>query len=702
MNSREIVKRCITFGGPERIGYDFASPQPSDFVASGWGRGRITVYEEEDPEIRRQVPGFPGQLYRDEYGNIWGRLNDRYGGEVVKGVLQDGWDRLDGYRLPDYGSPEDDRQTAALFAANADRYHIAALPGFPFAIMRYMRRMDHFLMDLVLHEQEVLRLNELVVAMLLGLIERYGADGADAVMFCEDWGIQDRLLVSPRTWRKIFKPSFRRLAGRAHDLNLHVIMHSCGFIYPIVEDLIEVGIDVLQLDQPELIGVDRLAAEFGGRIAFYCPVDIQTVMQTGDKALIQAAATRLVARLGAFRGGFIAKDYPHGDALNVQPEWAESARRRLYGARRQTVRDVTRRCLDRLEALVDPDHVARTRTLQRRAFAFEPVDHIPTVIAYPVPEDEWPNPSYQQFYDDREWMLLNELKLVYMGARLQDDRLYGIRANYGTGIVASLFGCPIHTFEDVLPVATAAGDRAVIEALTARGVPDLYTGICGHALRTVTYYREVLADYPRLSRCVTSQMLDIQGTFDNASIIWGSSIFYAMVDEPSAVQSLMRVVSDTLAALVEEHRRLDGGDLHEHSGAWESLGGICLRADSCINLSRRMYERYVKPFDRELLGRYDGWVHFCGKAHQWWNSLLDVPGLRGINPYQGEFYDLGKMYAQCRAHKVAIVQWTVPVAAAERETIRTGFSRILSVQSYDEARRIVDRTRETGWPDGED
>lgn len=334
MNSREIIKRCIEFTGPERIGYEFRAPHPSDFVHGGWGRGSRLVYEEEDPSIRQEVPDFSGQLYRDAYGSIWGRLNDRYDGEVVKGVFQDGWHKLDGYQLPDFVSPELYDGVEAHFAASPDEYRVGYLPGFPFAIMRYMRRMDYFLMDVLVHEQEVLRLNEMVVSMLLGCIDNWARIGADGVMFAEDWGTQDRLLVSPALWRRLFKPSFQVLVERAHARSLHVLMHSCGCIYEIIEDLIEVGIDVLQLDQPELMGVERLSGEFGGRIAFFCPVDIQQVMQTGDKATIQREARRMVERLGCFNGGFIAKDYPQWEAIGVPDEWAQWAREAFMGTGR--------------------------------------------------------------------------------------------------------------------------------------------------------------------------------------------------------------------------------------------------------------------------------------------------------------------------------------------------------------------------------
>jgi len=334
VNSREMIRRCLEFTGPERIGYDFVAPQPSDFVHAGASEGLPDIPEEQDPTIRQEVPDFPGHLHRDPYGNIWGQLTDRYKGEVVKGALQDGWHKLEGYTLPDYASPALFRRAAERFAAEPDKYRLGGLPGFPFAIMRDMRRMDHFLMDVLINEGEVLRLNEQIVAMLIGVMDRYAEIGADGLIFAEDWGTQDRLLVSPTTWRKIFGPSFRLLVEHAHARNLHVLMHSCGDIHEIIEDLVEVGIDALQLDQPALTGVERLAHEFGGRIAFYSPVDIQKVMQTGDKAAIQAEARKMMDLLGGFCGGFIAKDYPQWDAINVREEWAQWARDEFLRCRR--------------------------------------------------------------------------------------------------------------------------------------------------------------------------------------------------------------------------------------------------------------------------------------------------------------------------------------------------------------------------------
>jgi uroporphyrinogen-III decarboxylase len=138
-------------------------------------------------------------------------------------------------------------------------------------------------------------------------------------MFPEDWGTQDRLMIAPALWREVFAPEFRALAGAAHERGLFVIMHSCGKITDIIPDLIDCGIDCLQFDQPRLHGLDALA-RFAGRVSFWCPVDIQTTLQTRDAPRIAAEARELIDKLGRCGGGFIAGYYSSHEAIGLAPD----------------------------------------------------------------------------------------------------------------------------------------------------------------------------------------------------------------------------------------------------------------------------------------------------------------------------------------------------------------------------------------------
>lgn len=318
MTGREIIDRVIHFRNPERIGMSLPDPYPHDLTGAG---------PELPPEKRgvpwHEVGGGRWEMV-DEWGNTWGRLEGITKGEVIRPAIKD-WAELDGIAWPDYGNPEYYRRAREVFANESARYRLGWLPGFPFSVARYMRRMEQFLMDIVAEREQADELLGRVEAILAAMIRRYGELGADAVMFCEDWGCQDRLLIHPDQWRDVFGPGFQRLCSVARDSGLAVFMHSCGYIIDIIEDLIEAGIAALQLDQPELMGIDRLADRFGGRVTFWCPVDIQRTLQSRDEAKIAASAERMIRRFGGRGGGFIAGYYGANEAIGLDPKWQDIA-----------------------------------------------------------------------------------------------------------------------------------------------------------------------------------------------------------------------------------------------------------------------------------------------------------------------------------------------------------------------------------------
>ncbi len=329
MTSREIVRRTVTFNGPERIAMSFPPPYPNDFCSCG---------PTEDPKHPETswVEVEPGCWeHTDAWGNTWTRMEDHTKGEVIRGAVEE-WDQLDEIELPDYNLPDRYDRPRQVFSESPDKFKLGGIPGFPFSIARKMRWMENFLMDVVAEPDRVKRLLGMVEEQLHHAVRHLADAGADAIMFCEDWGTQDRLLVRPQVWRKLFKPGFARLCHTAHGCGVSVFMHSCGYIYEAMNDMMEAGIDLFQLDQPALYGLDRLAEEFGGRVCFWCPVDIQRTLQSRDAAAIEHDARKMVERLGAKGGGFIAGYYGGNEAIGLDPRWQDLACRFFlrYGAPR--------------------------------------------------------------------------------------------------------------------------------------------------------------------------------------------------------------------------------------------------------------------------------------------------------------------------------------------------------------------------------
>jgi hypothetical protein len=344
----------------------------------------------------------------------------------------------------------------------------------------------------------------------------------------------------------------------------------------------------------------------------------------------------------------------------------------------------TQRCLERLETAIDPEHLARVRQRWEDCRRYRPIDHLPICVLCTAPD--WPQYSKSDIQADRENMLVSELGAVYAACLVKDDTLPTIRANYGTGILPSLFGCEIKHFDhETLPAALPLHDTDRIRDLVAAGVPNLRGGLGGQVLDTVEFYLEALAPYPKLREWVSIDLADTQGPLDAAEIIWGSEIFLAMYEEPELVHAFLALVTDTLAAFTRAHQAIDGISFTDPSSP---LGRVCVREDAGVMVSGALYDRFCKPYTAQIIGEFGGSIHWCGDGNAWWRSLITLPKLNAVNPYQGQFYDPVELHHACRDAGVMVWQWTTGLTAAQRTEIPTGFTCLQWAGTVEEARRV--------------
>jgi hypothetical protein len=220
VNSKEIIKRVIEFDHPERIGFDFILPNPTDITWITVTRLKNHMYDDRlewgcyEEELKK-IPGFNGEVQRDVYGNLYGRLNQKTKGECLKGALQDGWEKLKDYEMPLYDETYES-SLPDILRNNEEKFLLGALPVSPFSTMRDLRRIDNLLMDIALEEDMVMQLLEKVEKLAVHIICRVARFGFDGVVICDDWGTQQALFINPVQWRRIFKPVYTRLADEAH------------------------------------------------------------------------------------------------------------------------------------------------------------------------------------------------------------------------------------------------------------------------------------------------------------------------------------------------------------------------------------------------------------------------------------------------------------------------------------------------------
>jgi uroporphyrinogen decarboxylase len=128
----------------------------------------------------------------------------------------------------------------------------------------------------------------------------------------DDFGMQTGPLYAPKTFRDLFLPRLRRRwqAARAYldqvNPSVQIMFHSCGGIHPLIQDLIEIGLQVLDPVQPRAVGMDsaELKREFGDRITFHGGVDEQQILPLGSQKDVEEEVRRRLAAFGP-GGGYI-------------------------------------------------------------------------------------------------------------------------------------------------------------------------------------------------------------------------------------------------------------------------------------------------------------------------------------------------------------------------------------------------------------
>ena len=329
MTSKEIIRRIVEHDAPVRFGFDFSDPAYRDLTGVASRRYKAQSLWENPydkwgnyPELKK-LTGFSGEVRMDLHRNIYGRFNGKTKGECIRGAITD-WSEADNYFIPKL-DPSFRQELLARNIGASDKFVITSI-GSLFSQLRDARLIANALADTV-EEPEALRaFMDRITDHEVEAIRIFSGCGIDAAVIADDLGTQDRTFISPNAFRSLFKPYYKKVADALHEGGMKFFMHSCGYIYAFIEDLIEVGVDALQFDQPDVYPTETLALEFARRVTFWSPVDIQKVLPTGDRAVIETRAREMCELFRAAGGGFIAKDYPTYGDIGVDPEWAVWAR----------------------------------------------------------------------------------------------------------------------------------------------------------------------------------------------------------------------------------------------------------------------------------------------------------------------------------------------------------------------------------------
>lgn len=287
-----------------------------------------------DVDTRAVLAGSPDQRcgreidddsYQDEWGVVFRRPPGSYWYDPVRSPLagEISLGTIANYPYPDPHDPGCVRGILPRIEhlrRTTDCALVLYLPSAFIHKTQYLRGFEDWFIDVVRDQRPICALFDAVLEVsmaLAGEILAVAGHLVDVVNTSDDIGGQHGLLISPEAYRALIKPRQRAYFEFIRTRTpAPILFHSCGSIYDIMEDLIEIGVQAINPVQTQARGMqaERLARDFGDRICFWGGVDTQCVLPFGTPEEVRVEVARCIGDLGQAGGYVLAAVH------NIQPE----------------------------------------------------------------------------------------------------------------------------------------------------------------------------------------------------------------------------------------------------------------------------------------------------------------------------------------------------------------------------------------------
>lgn len=317
MNKKENYLRAVRFERPDYIPMTFGI---NDACYQAYPQEALFELMEQHPLLFPdfQKPSLPftpefasvarkDAPYRDDFGCVWETTVDGITGTVTGHPLAD-WNNFATYQAPNPDvcmgiGPVDWKKIQDEIQNTPDELHMGGLRhGHTFLQLCDIRGYENLLFDMMDEEPRLWELIQLVEEFNLGIIRHYLECGVDVMTYGEDLGMQVGPMLSPDQFRTYIKPSYQRIIRPAKEKGIPIHMHSDGDIRTLVDDLIDGGVEIINL-QDLVNGIDWIAERFSGKVCVDLDIDRQKITRFGTPKEIDELIRKEVSSIATPQGG---------------------------------------------------------------------------------------------------------------------------------------------------------------------------------------------------------------------------------------------------------------------------------------------------------------------------------------------------------------------------------------------------------------
>ncbi len=267
----------------------------------------------------------------DPFGCVWKFSIKGLQGIVVKHPL-DNWSKWKNYQFPDpdEGLPVEGGTKLIPWETIYENLEkakergdlvVAGMPhGFFFQRLYYLRGFTNLLMDFIKKPPQIYELIETLTEYNIELVKRFlKFKHIDLFSFGDDLGCQDRMPISPQTFREFIFPAYKRIFGLIREKGIHVRLHTDGHVMEVVDQLIEAGVTILNI-QDLVNGIENIARKCKGKVCIDLDIDRQKIVPYGTPQDVKNLVKKAYKLLSMKKGGlmFVVGIYPPTPLENIR------------------------------------------------------------------------------------------------------------------------------------------------------------------------------------------------------------------------------------------------------------------------------------------------------------------------------------------------------------------------------------------------
>lgn len=309
-DNKQWIKSVVSHQETEMVPYNFMfSPPIERGLQHHYATSDLVSYL--DFPIRMSAPNSIKPLYadpsvfgetaEDEFGVVWSTSEIDRGAPIVPCLPEPS---LAGYRFPPADEPRRFTGLEEWCKDNENHYRVIWV-GDLWERATFMRGMEEILLDVAAEPKFLEKLlRGLADHILQTMSILFEGLAFEAVALSDDYGTQKSMLISPAAWRRFVKPLLGEIYSFAKDNGRAVFHHSCGNFYPIIPNMIDLGLDILHPIQPEAMDILELKRQFGGDLTFCGGVPTQHLLNDATPEEVRSEVRRLKQEMGK-GGGYI-------------------------------------------------------------------------------------------------------------------------------------------------------------------------------------------------------------------------------------------------------------------------------------------------------------------------------------------------------------------------------------------------------------